>query len=975
MPLNFVGGENMRKLINATATMFAAMLFILPLCACENIKTPTPAPTDTVTIESAYAQATELGYTGTLDEFIAMISGKDGIDGTDGVGIKSVELNANGELVITDTNDNVIFKKKLPLCDHKYSEPKIGILPACTSNGYNYAVCEKCGNVTYSPIEATGHDWDRGTVVFEPECVKNGLMYYTCLECGETKSQVIPATGEHKFEDNVCVYCNESYFQLLDDRYNGEYGYEYLSTLPSGAKLCRLYDAIDEHVMQFHSDGAQSATASGDNYILADIDYAALGLDDDQAVSVWKTYTDDNPLYYWLSKTLLVQGEKIILCVEPEYVDGATRTEYNRELYSLIDEYAAIAPNESAYTVALAYHDEIVERIDYAYKNGTNTPETAAWAHNITGVLEETGAVCEGYARTFQLLLNVRNIPNMLVTGTSRNESHAWNLVRLDDEKWYWYDLTWDDTPRAYFGTSHNYTCAVDAEFLKNHTVASSDEFGVDFLYELPARAETSYSGDEIMLYDTFDCAEAQYTVVGYDSVSFSFSSKVGAIVIPETVEYDDREFTVVSIARYRDGSPSGGNVFDYDTACTSLHIPSTVLYLDEYALSGIESYVTNITVDADNPKFTALDGVLFSKNLFTLICYPSANARTEYSIPDETYYIAKQAFRSHRNTKLEALHIGKHVMLAGWANWWGCGYPTQQIGGNVISGEWSKIFYALTGKKQVTIAPENTHYSIIDGMFLSAGGTHLVAGLPDAERIVMPDTVTSIGNSPFNNYSALEYVKFSDGIKKLDSTFYYNANLTEVVLPSGLEKICSDAFIGCRSLQALHIPKSVNKIEAGAISDCYELTELTVDPENTAYTVTNGCLIEKATKTLISALIGFELPTDGSITIIADEAFRNCAWREQMDLVIPDGVTDIGRNLFDRTPRAIVLPASVTRINAYTFFNAYIYYAGTEETWNDITVDGSAPVDKDRLYFYSETQPTTDGNYWHYVDGAAAAW
>ena len=55
--------------------------------------------------EQVYAQAVELGYDGTYDEFIKLVSGKDGVDGKDGVGIKSVELNEKGELVINLTND------------------------------------------------------------------------------------------------------------------------------------------------------------------------------------------------------------------------------------------------------------------------------------------------------------------------------------------------------------------------------------------------------------------------------------------------------------------------------------------------------------------------------------------------------------------------------------------------------------------------------------------------------------------------------------------------------------------------------------------------------------------------------------------------------------------------------------------------------------------------------------------------------
>ena len=63
------------------------------------------------TYETAYAEAQELGYTGTLQDFIDSIKGKDGengIDGKDGVGIKSVLVNEQGKLVVTLTNDIVI---------------------------------------------------------------------------------------------------------------------------------------------------------------------------------------------------------------------------------------------------------------------------------------------------------------------------------------------------------------------------------------------------------------------------------------------------------------------------------------------------------------------------------------------------------------------------------------------------------------------------------------------------------------------------------------------------------------------------------------------------------------------------------------------------------------------------------------------------------------------------------------------------
>ncbi|MBQ8772729.1 MAG: hypothetical protein IJZ28_05945 [Clostridia bacterium] len=60
------------------------------------------------TYETAHAKAQELGYTGSLQEFIDSIKGKDGTDGADGIGIQSVKVNEQGNLVVTLTDSTVV---------------------------------------------------------------------------------------------------------------------------------------------------------------------------------------------------------------------------------------------------------------------------------------------------------------------------------------------------------------------------------------------------------------------------------------------------------------------------------------------------------------------------------------------------------------------------------------------------------------------------------------------------------------------------------------------------------------------------------------------------------------------------------------------------------------------------------------------------------------------------------------------------
>ena len=70
-------------------------------------------------------------------------------------------------------------------------------------------------------------------------------------------------------------------------------------------------------------------------------------------------------------------------------------------------------------------------------------------AFNIYGALVLKECVCEGYAKTFQYLMNELGIDNMLAIGTgidydNKSETHAWNYVKLDGN-WYAMDVTWDD--------------------------------------------------------------------------------------------------------------------------------------------------------------------------------------------------------------------------------------------------------------------------------------------------------------------------------------------------------------------------------------------------------------------------------------------------------------------------------------------------------------------------------------------------
>ncbi len=153
----------------------------------------------TFTYETAYAEARELGYSGTLEEFIATISGKDGANGKDGVGIVEVEI-VTGKLLVTLTDGRQIdcgVVRTSDVCSHHYDEWSTGEGATCTSMGYDYRVCGECGDTEYRFTQALGHDYDMQTVGYESHS-----HTMTCKAC----KQMI--TSVHTFEEHYCTECN-----------------------------------------------------------------------------------------------------------------------------------------------------------------------------------------------------------------------------------------------------------------------------------------------------------------------------------------------------------------------------------------------------------------------------------------------------------------------------------------------------------------------------------------------------------------------------------------------------------------------------------------------------------------------------------------------------------------------------------------------------------------------------------------------
>ena len=185
---------------------------------------------------------------------------------------------------------------------------------------------------------------------------------------------------------------------------------------------------------------------------------------------------------------------------------------------------------------------------------------------------------------------------------------------------------------------------------------------------------------------------------------------------------------------------------------------------------------------------------------------------------------------------------------------------------------------------------------------------------------VTFADGTKSIPENAFDGFLSLENVFIPESVTLIGKDAFRGCpSLTSVIVPRGVTTIGAGAFYGCRALTSLSIPESVTEIGPGAFcgSGCRTIT---VDEKNQVYHSAGNCIIETGSRTLICGNKYSIIPSDGSVTSLADFAFSGCA--DLVRISLPDCLVRIGQSAFsDCTALAdIALPNSLMGIGAYAF-------------------------------------------------------
>jgi len=247
---------------------------------------------------------------------------------------------------------------------------------------------------------------------------------------------------------------------------------------------------------------------------------------------------------------------------------------------------------------------------------------------------------------------------------------------------------------------------------------------------------------------------------------------------------------------------------FKFDTALININIPSGVDVIMEgaFQLSG------GVAVDAGNPNYSSLDGVLFNKNKTVLICCPYT--KYTYTVPASVDTLGFESFYGCRH--LASVNIPTTVSCILNGAFSGSGLISVTIPSSVTRIEESVFFFC---QKLMSVNLPNTITYMGFGAFY---------GCIALQSIDIPSSVDTIQAMCFYTDSAMTSVTLHQGIKYIGfATFQGCSHLTSINIPTTLTSLSESLFFYCKSLPNIIIPSSITSIGSSAFAKCYALSSI----------------------------------------------------------------------------------------------------------------------------------------------------
>ena len=409
-------------------------------------------------------------------------------------------------------------------------------------------------------------------------------------------------------------------------------------------------------------------------------------------------------------------------------------------------------------------------------------------------------------------------------------------------------------------------------------------------------KAQTTFPFDGIRY--CLDGSEAQV----FDGRYYSESK----LIIPNSVWYNGIKYPVTSI-RY--------HAFYECKSLTEVTIPNSVTTIGNGAFdscTGLQKVIWN----ARNIQ----DPQIFNQP------FSGCDRLTDFVFGEEVEYIPN--YLCFQLTSLKKLVIGNSVTTIGMWAFYECTGLTEVTISNSVTTIGYKAFDGCTGLQKVIWNARNAQdlqYVYDNPIFPDCNQlTDFVFGeevehIPDflcnnlrlLNTIVIPNSVTTIGQLAFNSCTGLQKVTIGNSVTTIgERAFSECRGLQKVTIGNSVTTIGNFAFTSCTGLQKVTIGNSVTAIGYGAFDSCSGLTEITIPNAVTtigvwAFSSCTG-LTEVTIPNSVTTIEGYAftrctglktVTIGNSVTTIEDGAFNGCTQMESV--TIGEKVESIGESAF----------------------------------------------------------------------------
>lgn len=398
----------------------------------------------------------------------------------------------------------------------------------------------------------------------------------------------------------------------------------------------------------------------------------------------------------------------------------------------------------------------------------------------------------------------------------------------------------------------------------------------------------------------------------------FGYYAPLDKIVLPKNLEYLVYESVIHESFLREIVLPQTMKSLDGISSCERLEhieIPESVEVLGMYTLSGCpkikEFYIPKnvrnihggllagnklikeITVSEENQHFVSIDGVVYTRDLKTLVAYPGGSGRKVYRVLEGTEELGMGAFME---SDIEEIILPESLKSIG------------------------EECFSLCLKLRQLIMPDS----------VTKLGRSSFAYCHFLENLHLSTSLKAIEHKTFGGCVSLKRLDVPGSVKTIDASaiVWNEEGFEEIILHEGVEEITAEngknSFMFAKQsvLRKIYIPSTLKYLTTGIFSNCMDLESLVIAENNPYFKTVDGVIYTRDGKELVA--VPDRSREDFSIAEGTEIIGEGCFWQfcRLRNIHIPSTVRIIESRAFDScmSLKEISLPESLEEIGTRTF-------------------------------------------------------